>query len=352
MKPNMQDCTVIGIDTAKSSFAIHGADASGKPVLRKTCSRSKLLPFLEKLPRCTVVLETCGGSHHWGREIGRMGHEVKLIPPVYVKPFVKRQKNDANDAAAIVEAATRPTMRSVPVKTVEAQSRAMVFRARQLLVRQRTQLANSIRGMLVEFGVVVPKGLSNVIRLREIVEDRSREIPELARTALETLFETMTTLTSRIQTLSQEMSVWVKGSAAARRLQTIPGIGPVTSYAILTFAGEMKQFRNGREFAAWIGCTPKEHSTGGRQRIGSITKMGQRDIRTLLVNGAMSVLQQVHRRSSDRRPPNLVSPWLQRMLRSKPTKVVAVAMANRMARIAWAVLTSEADYESAKGFVG
>ena len=137
MKQNMQDCTVIGIDTAKSSFAIHGADASGKPVLRKTCSRSKLLPFLEKLPRCTVVLETCGGSHHWGREIGRMGHEVKLIPPVYVKPFVKRQKNDANDAAAIVEAATRPTMRSVPVKTVETQSRAMVFRARQLLVRQR-----------------------------------------------------------------------------------------------------------------------------------------------------------------------------------------------------------------------
>ena len=339
----MNDCTIIGVDTAKSSFALHGADANGQPVLRKTCTRGGFLKFLAKQAPCTVALEVCGGSHHWGREIRQLGHTVKLLTPHDVKPFVKRQKNDANDAAAIVEAASRPTIREVPVKSTATQSQSTLFRSRSLLIRQRTQLANSIRGSLTEYGVTTAKGVSNVRRLRQVVEDHDGAVPEPARFALEALFTAMDHMNEAIDQLEARIRAHVKEGEATRRLMTIPGIGPITAFALTTYAADMSHFRNGREFAAWIGITPREHSTGGRHRTGTITKMGQRDLRALLVTGAMAVFRQA------RLKPRAASPWLQRMMATKPPKVVAVALANKMARTAWAVSVGHDTYRPHDG---
>ena len=344
MNHNIQSCEVIGIDIAKNSFALHGADASGKPVYKFTGSRRKMLSKLAKAPSTKIYMEACGGAHCLGREFQKMGHEVELIPPIYVKAFVKRQKNDANDAAAIVEAASRPTMRKLKIKSEATQARASLFRARQLLVTQRTQTANSVRGLLTEFGVTVAKGLQNLERLRELVS-MNKELPDDLLLALDVLFTTMDRLNEDIDFLTEAISTEVSRDEDAKRLMEIPGIGPITAFAILAFAGDLNGFRNGREFAAWVGLTPKEHSTGGRHRTGSITKMGQRDIRRLLVSGAMSVLQQAARRKSEN-----LSPWLQRMLaQGKPRMVVAVALANRTARVAWALIARQTDYDPTKG---
>ena len=345
MNHNLQACQIIGIDIAKNSFAVHGADATGNPVYKATCTRKKLMSSLEQAPTCQIFMEACGGAHQLGREFQRMGHAVGLLPPHYVKPYVKRQKNDANDAAAIVEAGSRPTMRVLEVKTAATQSLATVFRARELLVRQRTQTANSIQGMLTEFGVIVAKGLQNVDKLRERFEDA--ELPELVTIALPPLFAMLDRLNEQIDALTTVIHEHVKGDADAQRLMQVPGIGPITAYAILAFAGDLKGFKNGREFAAWLGLTPKEHSTGERHSTGGITRMGQRDVRRLLVSGAMAVLRQTSRKTADE-----LSPWLCRMLVQRPRLVVAVALANRMARVAWSLMVHQTDYDPTKSCIG
>ena len=285
------NCDIIGIDLAKHSFAVHGVDAQGQPVFKATWSRSKLRTAMTELPNCQVYMEACGSAHYWGREFRKMGHDVGLLPPIYVKPFVKRQKNDANDAAAIVEAGSRPTMRVVQVKSEATQALGMLYRARELLTRQRTQTANSIRGMLTEFGVTTAKGLANAVRLQDVVDEHGAALPNLLHEALKPLFETLGELDAKVDALTVNIKHQVADSDTAQRLMTIPGIGPITAYAMLALGGDMHAYRNGREFAAWVGLTPKEHSTGGWHWTGRISKMGQRDMRRLLTSGAMSVVQ-------------------------------------------------------------
>ena len=346
MNHNIENYHTIGIDIAKNSFAVHVADDKGKPVYKTTCSRTKLMEEMSSFPVCEVFMEACGGAHHLGREFEKMGHQVGLIPPVYVKPFVKRQKNDANDAAAIVEAASRPTMRKIRVKSEEQQSMAAIFRARSLLVAQRTQTANSIRGLLAEFGITVPKGLAQVNKLRELVAAQEDAIPDVLLDALDPLFDNLTRLSEKIAEITTKMHENVKRNDDTQRLMQIPGIGPITAFALLAFAGDMNAFRNGREFAAWLGMTPKEHSTGGRHNTGAITKMGQRDIRQLLVNGAMTVIKS--RKRAERCPHS----WLAMKLAQKPTKVVGVALANKMARVIWHMTVHQEDYDPNRSCIG
>ena len=336
----MEQATIIGIDISKRSFQLHGATEAGDPVFRKKLSRSKLLAFLSEVPPCLVVMEACGGAHHWGREIIGLGHECKLIPPVYVKPFVKRQKNDSNDAAAIVEAAQRPTMRFVAVKSEAAQSDAMLFRTRALLVRQRTQTINSLRGHLAEFGLVAPLGAGNVVKLHGELETARASLPEQVVVLSELLLAQVASLSERIARLDAEIRTRAREREEVRRLMTVPGIGPVCAMAVHAFAPPMESFACGRDFAAWVGLTPRQHSTAGRQRLGRITKMGQRDLRRLLVLGATSVLRYARRRAE------LDDPWLRRMLAEKPPKLVAVALANKMARIIWALSVKEEIYRA------
>ncbi len=332
--------SIIGIDISKRYFQLHGATAGGEPVLRKKLTCSKLLGFLARQPACRVVLEVCGSAHYWGRQIQELGHVVRLIPPVYVKPYVKRQKNDANDAGAIVEAAQRPTMRFVAVKTEEAQACSVVFRSRALLVRQRTQTINALRGHLAEFGLVAPRGTHNIGRLEEAFARCEEHFPAMGPPAIRLLIERIHELDGEIHEMDREIRRIAKEDEALGRLMTIPGVGELTAMAVHTFAPPMESFRNGRDFAAWVGLTPRESSTGGRQRLGRITKMGQRDIRRLLYLGATAVIS-----SAIRRGP-VTDPWLRRMLDEKPRKVVAVALANRMARIIWAVTVRGENYRA------
>ena len=336
----MNHSKVIGIDTAKHSFALHGADANGDAVYRKTLKRAKLLPFLSTQAPCTVALECSGGSHYWGRAIRALGHDVKLIPANYVKPFVKRQKNDANDAAAIVEAASRASMRFVGVKSQETQARATLYRTRALFVQQRTQTANAIRGHLQEFGIVCGRGFTALGKLRAALADGTFETPEeLPTSVLAVLFEQLDRLTDLITECEAKMHAITATDSDAKRYQTVPGVGPITAFALLAFVGDLSQFKNGREFAAWIGLTPMEHSTGGRQCLGSITKMGQRDLRYLLVQGGMSLVQQRRRKFSAQ------SPAIQEALTTKPKKVLAVAWANKNARVLWALSHRQGTYD-------
>lgn len=329
---------IIGLDLAKQSFQVHGSGANGEVLFRKKLRRVQVLAFFAEQPRCTVAMEACATAHDWGREIGALGHEVKLIPPIYVKPFVKRQKNDAADAEAIAEAASRPTMRTVAVKTREQQSRSILFRTRDLLVRQRTQLINALRGHLAEYGRVAPKKRVHVARLAEILEDDQCGLPQVVAETGHVYLDQIAALTERIDALQKQMRAEALQDDAARRLQTMPGIGPVTAMAVTAFAPPMETFRRGRDFAAWLGLVPKQHSTGGQQRLGKTSKMGQRDIRRLLVIGAMSVVRAAARRGA----PD--GSWLGRMLGRKPRMVVAIALANRMARQVWAMLVKNEDY--------
>lgn len=337
----MTEIVTVGLDLAKMVFQVHGAGRSGQVMLRKRLRRDQVLSFFSALPRCTVAMEACGGSHFWAREIGRLGHEVRLIPPAYVKPFVKRQKNDAADAEAICEAAQRPTMRFVPVKSEEAQAAASVFRVRELLIRQRTQVINALRGHLTEFGLVVPKGAANAARLIAIVEDPQSGVPVEAAATFQVLVDTLTDVGERIATLNAEIGERAKENAVARRLMTIPGIGPLIATAIAVLAPPPETFRCGRDFAAWLGLVPRQHSTGGKQRLGATTKMGERSLRRLLVIGANSVIikRHVHRSA---RPGT----WLGGMLTRKPPMLVRVALANKMARIAWALMIRGENYRA------
>ncbi len=335
----MEHATIIGIDLAKRSFQLHGARADGSVAFRKKLSRDRLLEFVASHPPCIVAMEACASSHHWGREIGKLGHEAKLVPPIYVKPFVKRQKNDAADAEAICEATSRPTMRFVAVKTREQQAQGMLFRTRDLLVRQRTQTINALRGHFAEFGVVAPQGPAHVERLAEAIEDADSGLPGPVRELGALLFVQIAELDEKIAELEQEMRERAREDEQTMRLMSVPGIGPLCAMAIQAFAPPLESFRRGRDFSAWLGLVPRQSSTGGKQKLGKISKMGQRDLRRLLVVGAMATVGWAARRGTK-------DPWLARMLTRKPRMLVAVALANRRARIAWALMTKNEYYRA------
>ena len=334
----MGEASTIGLDIAKRVFQAHGADASGRVVFRKRLSRAKLLEFFAAQPPCVVAMEACGGSHHWARELGPLGHTVRLIPPAYVKPFVKRQKNDAADAEAICEAAQRPGMRFVPVKDEAQQANSVVFRARDLLVRQRTQCINALRGHLAEYGHVVAQGTAHVDALVALVEDKTSSVPESARTILTVLIGTFRALEAQIGELDAEIARRAKADPVARWLMTIPGIGPIAATAITALVPAPQGFRAGRDFAAWLGLTPLQKSTGGKQKLGAISKMGERTIRRLLILGASAVVRWASQRGAAE------GSWLARMLGRKPRMLVTVALANKMARIVWALLVKGGTY--------
>ena len=290
----MSEIITVGLDLAKNVFQAYGADASGLAVLRKKLRRDRVVALFGKLPPCVVAMEACGGAHFWGCAIGKLGHEVRLIPPAYVKPFVKPQKNDAADAEAICEAAMRPTMRFVPVKSEETQGAAMVFRIRERLIRQRTQAINALRGHLGEFGQIVPQGAANAARLIAIVEDPESGLPADAMAPLQVLVAALAHLETEIGKLDAEIARRAKENEVARRLMTIPGIGPLIATAIAVLAPPPETFRKARDFAAWLGLTPRQYSTGGKQRLGATTRMGERSLRRLLIIGANSVIIKRH----------------------------------------------------------
>jgi len=337
-KASMEDIYIIGVDLAKNVFQLHGASADGAVLFRKKLSRPQFARFMGEHPPCIVAMEACAGAHHWAREMTRHGHETRLIAPHYVKPFVKRQKNDVADAEAIVEAALRPTMRFVEPKTAEQQARAVVFRTREQLLKQRTEAINALRAHLYEFGHVAPVGIGYLPRLAEVIDDPKSDLPGLARDICRLALEQIAYVTARIDALKAKISTMSKEATMPRQLQTMPGVGPIGALAVETFAPPMNQFRRGRDFAAWLGLVPRQHSSGGKQRLGKTSKMGQRDIRRLLITGAMSVIRWALRRGAS------VNPWLARMLERKPPMVVAVALANKMARGIWAMLTRGEDY--------
>ncbi|MGO9942525.1 MAG: IS110 family transposase [Rhodoblastus sp.] len=334
----MKEVSIIGLDLAKRAFQIHGACADGGVAFRRKLTREKLLAFLAEQPSCVVAMEACGSAHHWGRAIHGLGHEVRLIPPAYVKPFVKRQKNDAADAEAIAEAASRPTMRFVAVKTEDQQARAMLFRSRDLLVRQRAQLINALRGHLSEHGVVAPQGPANLKTLVQAVEDPETSLPLLVVELARVYFDQIEGLSKKVAELEKATAFEAERGETTRRLKTAPGIGPITALAIETFAPPMEVFKRGRDFAAWLGLVPRQHSTGGKQVLGKTSKMGQRDIRRLLIIGAMTVVRWACRKGAPE------GTWLHRLLARKPRMLVAIALANKMARAIWAMLTMAEDY--------
>jgi transposase len=336
----MSEVTTVGLDLAKMVFQAHGADATGRVVFRKTLRRSRVLEFFGQLSLCTVAMEACAGAHHWAREIGRLGHVVRLIPPSYVKPFVKRQKNDSSDAEAICEAAQRPTMRFVAVKSEAAQASAAIFRTRDLLVRQRTQHINALRGQLAEYGLVTAKGPSNLPRLVALIADATRWLPQPAKAMLNVLLEMISILDERVKQLDREIAQRAKTEDIPKRLMTIPGIGPITATAIAALAPPAETFHKGRDFAAWLGLTPVQRSTGGKQKLGAVSKMGERTVRRLLIIGASSLVQQATRRGA------LPGSWLASMLARKPRMLVIVALANKIARTVWALLARHDVYRA------
>ena len=334
----MNEAITIGVDLAKNVFQVHGVDAEGGVVFRRQLRRGQVLPFFGKQAPCLVGMEACATAHHWAREIAALGHEVRLMPPRYVKPYVKRNKNDMADAEAICEAVTRPTMRYVAVKSPEQQSVLMLHRTRELMVRQRTMLVNAIRAHMAEFGIVARVGLPQVKELLAVIADGDdSRLPPLARTCLESLARQFLSLQAEIGAAEQRIHAWHRASEVSRRLETIPGIGPITATALAASVTDPSVFRSGRELAAWIGLVPRQNSTGGKERLGRISKQGDHYLRWLLVAGAMAVIRQARRRDT-------ANPWLAKLIAHKPTKVAAVALANKIARIAWVLLQHGGTY--------
>ena len=332
--------STIGIDLAKNVFQVHGVDASDKPVLKKQFRRGQVIEFFGKLPPCLVGMEACATSHQWARELKKLGHDVRLMPPSYVKAYVKRGKNDAADAAAICEAVRRPSMRYVPIKSTEQQSALMLHRARDLLIRQRTQLINAIRAHLAELGLVAQKGREGLQQLMRTAADADDEaLPSDARFACQAIAAQLQAVQMQIAGLDKRMHQAHRANPASKRLETIPGFGVIVSTAVVATMTDPKAFKTGREFAAWIGLVPRQNSTGGKDRLGSISKQGDRYLRRLLVLGALSVVRRARTRPDK-------YPWVVAMLGRRPAKVVAVALANKMARIAWAILAKGETYRA------
>src|SRR3954464_879936 len=327
--------TTIGLDIAKNVFQVHGIDGNETVVVRKQLRRGKLIAFFESLAPCLVGIEACATAHHWARELTRLGHQVRLMPAKDVKAYVKRNKNDAADAAAICEAVRRPSMRFVPVKTVDQQSPLLMHRARDLLIRQRTRLVNALRGHMAEFGLVEAQGLHKVVGLIAIVlDERDERIPVMARQALK-----ISELQTRISALERQVLAWHRNNPVSQRLATIPGIGPIIATAIAATVADPNTFRSGREFAAWLGLVPRQNSTGGKARLGGISKRGDSYLRRLLVNSAHTVLLCSKQAKTD--------PWLTSLLSRKPRLVAAVALANKTARVAWALMSRQDTYRHA-----
>ena len=330
--------TMIGVDLAKSVFQLHAVSMAGQPKYRKKLSRQSFGKFMAEQPPAVVVMEACGSAHYWAREMIKLGHEVKLIAPQYVKPFVKRQKNDAADAEAIVIAAQRPEMRFVEPKSAEQQSRAILFRARERLVHQRTELVNALRACLYEYGQIVPQGIHHIKRIEVLLDAPNSDLPDLVCEECRDLLEQIAGKTERINARTVKIKTLAAQADTARRLQTIPGVGPLTALAVEAFAPPLENFRRGRDFAAWLGLVPRQFSSGGKERLGRISKAGQSDIRRLLIIGAMSRLNWLGRKSIP------VDSWLARMAARKPRMLVAIALANKMARTIWVLMTKNEDY--------
>jgi len=336
----MTKVSMIGLDLAKNVFQVHGIDAAGKVVVRRQLRRQQMEKFFVELPAGVVVgMEACGGAHHWGRVLQKLGHEVRMMPPAYVKPYVKRNKNDGRDAEGICEAMGRPTMRFVPVKSLESQAVLVLHRTRRLLVRQRTMSANAFRSALAEFGVVAAQGLKGLRSLMETLDDPASAIPEAARMPLRVLARQWERFNADICKLEAEIVRAAKTDAVARRLMAIPGLGPLGATASLAALPNASVFRSGRDFAAWIGLTPRQFSTGGKQRSGGISKQGDRTLRNLLILGATSYLKVERARGAK-------DPWMRDLLARRPFKVAAVAYAAKMARIIWAMLVSGEFYRA------
>jgi transposase len=333
----MGEIATIGLDLAKNVFQVHGIDARGKVLARRQLRRAEVLAFFAELPPCLVGMEACATAHHWAREIAKLGHEVRLIPPAYVKPYVKRGKTDAADAEAIAEAVTRPTMRFVAVKSAEQQGVLMLHKTRDLLTRQRTALINALRGHMGELGIVAPQGAQNVARLVEALRAAGEDVPELARSALHALIDQLGLVEIGIRKAEAGILAWHRANEASRRLATIPGVGPITASAIAATVPNARQFRSSRQFAAWLGLTPQPRSSGGKERLGRISRQGNAYIRRLLVTGMTAVLR--HTRADSSR-----NPWVARLLERKPPRLVTVALANKTARVAWAMLARNKSY--------
>jgi transposase len=333
----MTEIIRVGCDTSKVVFTLHGVDAANRPVLRMNLRRAQMIPYFRKLPPTVVALEACGSSHYWARQLAALGHTVRLVPPQYVKPYVKRAKNDRNDAEAICEAAGRPGMHFVAAKTVQQQAEGMVLKVRDTLVCQRTALINTVRGHAAEFGLIAAKGAAKVDALFAAIEQQA-DIPPVAREMFALFRQQITDINARIAELDARVNAAHRANPLSKRLATIPGVGPITA---LTLAIEIDaaQFETGRHLAAWAGLTPKEHSTGGKQRLGGISRAGNERLRRLLVAGATSVIRVASKPGSRQ-----MTEWLRALLARKPRKVAAVALANKMARIAWALMNSGETY--------
>ncbi|MGH6754274.1 MAG: IS110 family transposase [Bradyrhizobium sp.] len=326
----MNEVIRIGIDLSKHVFQVHGVNTAEQPVLRRTLRRGQMERFFAGLSPTLIGMEACGSAHHWARVLQELGHEVRLLPPQYVKPYVKRGKNDAADAEAICEALSRPSMRFVPVRSKENQAELMLLTTRDLLMKQKTMLINAIRAHAAEFGVTGAKGSDSITALQQRIAT-TEAMPQLAREVLARLFEQMNSLDQQARELERQLKAWHRNHTESRRLATIPGIGPIIATALTMKVPDPRVFQSARHFAAWLGLTPKDHSTAGRQRLGVITRAGDETLRRLLVNGATAVIKYAK--------PGRASAWLLNLLARKPRKLVAVALANRMARIAWVLMT-------------
>ena len=336
----MQTITTVGLDIAKSVFQMHGVDAEGQVVIRRQLKRRYVLAFFQKLPSCLVGIEACASSHHWSRELMALGHTVRLMPPAYVKPYVKRQKNDATDAEAICEAVTRANMRFVETKTPEQQSGMVLHRARHLFIRQQTAVINAIRAHLAEFGIVAPVGRNGVEELLNVVTDPSdKRVPEIAGACLAALGAQLHRLKEQILKFDRMIRAWHRSNKMSLRLDDCPGVGPVLATALVGSVADPKAFRSGRNFSAWIGLVPKQHSSGGKDRLGGISKQGDRYLRGLFVAGALAVIRYAKIHGSKHRP------WLTALLARRPTKVAAIALANKIARMVWAMMARGERYK-------
>ena len=334
----MAQVITIGLDLAKSVFQVHGVDAAGEVVVRRQVKRSQLLQFFARQPACLVGMEACASSHYWARELVALGHDVKLMPAQYVKPYVKRGKNDAADAEAICEAVTRPTMRFVAIKTADQQSAMMLHRVRLVLCRQRTQLSNALRAHMAEFGIVAPVGRMGLERLLEVVaEPADHRLPPAARNCLQMLAAQLDVVKAQILDNDRKIIADARRTELGRRLLEVPGVGPVLSSALVAAVADPGIFRTGRDLAAWIGFVPRQNSSGGKERLGSICKAGHRYLRQMLVVGAMAVIRHAERSAKKR-------PWLVQLLARRKAKVAAVALANKTARTVWAMMMTGERY--------